>query len=597
MLALFVLTLSLPVAAQDAAGSVVLTGEPHTWHRVVLVVRGPATEEQANPNPFVDFRLTARFEHAASGRSYEVPGFFAADGRAADSGAVSGDLWHVHFRPDAPGRWNWSVSFRRGRYLAVRTAEGKSAGAADGARGSLDVTDAEVALPDFRARGRLEVVGATHRRFAGDGSWFLKCGVDAPENLLAYADFDGDFASDGHRDDLVKTWEPHLRDARDGDPTWGDDARGKGLLGALNYLAGQGLNGISFLTLNIGGDDRNVFPYTSYDERLRFDVSKLAQWDRVFSHAQSLGLHLHFKTSEAENQGLLDGGGVGLQRTLYYRELIARFGDHLALTWNVGEENGEWFGEKAPTVPQTTAQRRATIALIRELDPYDHHVVIHNGRSFDDLLGDRSELSGVSVQTHRPDFAGVHGAVRHWVEASRAAGRPWVVACDEPGDAQHALVPDAEDPEHDDARRNALWGALLAGGEGIEWYFGYAHAESDLTCQDFRVREAMWAQCRHALRFFREQRIPYHAMRAVDLSGVPDGVRALSTVDEGRAPVLVVQTPPGCAAFDIDLPPGTSRLRWFDPKRGTFTEPEEIVGSRITTDPPGGADEWILLLR
>ena len=85
-------------------------------------------------------------------------------------------------------------------------------------------------------------------------------------------------------------------------------------------------------------------------------------------------------------------------------------------------------------------------------------------------------------------------------------------------------------------------------------------------------------------------------MRAVDLPGVPQGVRALSTVDEGQAPVLVVQTPPGCAAFDVDVPPGTSRQRWFDPQRGTFAEPEEIVGSRTTTDRPGGADEWILLV-
>jgi hypothetical protein len=38
------------------------------------------------------------------------------------------------------------------------------------------------------------------------------------------------------------------------------------------------------------------------------DVSRLDQWEIVLDHAQKLGLFLHFKTQESENQGLLDGG-------------------------------------------------------------------------------------------------------------------------------------------------------------------------------------------------------------------------------------------------------------------------------------------------
>ena len=43
---------------------------------------------------------------------------------------------------------------------------------------------------------------------------------------------------------------------------------------------------------------------------------------------------------ETENEMLLDNGEVGVERRLYYRDLIARFGHHLALNWNLGEENG-----------------------------------------------------------------------------------------------------------------------------------------------------------------------------------------------------------------------------------------------------------------
>ena len=38
-------------------------------------------------------------------------------------------------------------------------------------------------------------------------------------------------------------------------------ARGKGLIGALNYLAEKGLNAFSFLTYNAGGDGDQVWPF------------------------------------------------------------------------------------------------------------------------------------------------------------------------------------------------------------------------------------------------------------------------------------------------------------------------------------------------
>ena len=74
-------------------------------------------------------------------------------------------------------------------------------------------------------------------------------------------------------------------------------------------------------------------------EYLISSCSKLDQWEVVFAHADRLGLHLHFKTQETENDQDLDGGRLGTERRLYYRELIARFAHHLALNWNLGEEN------------------------------------------------------------------------------------------------------------------------------------------------------------------------------------------------------------------------------------------------------------------
>jgi hypothetical protein len=64
--------------------------------------------------------------------------------------------------------------------------------------------------------------------------------------------------------------------------------------------------------MNINGDDKNVFPYLNYNERLRMDVSRLDQWEIVFAHADTLGMFLHFKTQETENELLLDGGDLGI---------------------------------------------------------------------------------------------------------------------------------------------------------------------------------------------------------------------------------------------------------------------------------------------
>ncbi|MCK5174188.1 MAG: DUF5060 domain-containing protein, partial [Planctomycetes bacterium] len=223
-------------------------------------------------------------------------------------------------------------------------------------------------------------------------------------------------------------------------------------------------------------------------------------------HADEIGMYLHFKTLETENELLLDKGDLGVERKLYYRELISRFGHHLALNWNLGEEINN----------ASTAQKAAWANYFWTHDPYQHHIVIHNGKDHFDLLGSASKLTGFSLQTNKPDFSRVHDRTREYIDKSIAAGKRWVVACDEPGDAQHSLITDAEDPAHDNARKNALWGNIMAGGAGLEWYFGYKHPHSDLTCQDYSTREKMWNQCRYALEFFKEYEIPFWDMECGD---------------------------------------------------------------------------------
>jgi len=621
-LPVILLLLAHPVAASAADTKAVVTGERKQWHKVTLTLDGPfARERDTDPNPFLDYRLTVRFQHESGAPAYDVPGYFAADGNAGETSAEEGTKWRAHLSPDAPGRWSWRVSFVKGPRAAVdpKAAVAPVPGL-DGAAGSFEVLPTDKTGRDFRARGRLQYVGGHYLRFAGSGEYFLKAGADAPETLLACADFDGTVAT--KKEAPLKTWSPHVRDFRPGDPTW-KGGKGKGLVGALDYLASRGANAFSFLTYNAGGDGDNVWPFVARDAKRHYDVSKLAQWQVVFDHAQSLGLFLHFKTQETENDDqrlthertpgtvpeALDGGAVGVERRLYYRELVARFGYLLALNWNLGEEN-----------TQTPDEQRAMADAFREFDPYGHLRVVHTHPGDQDLvytplLGDASALTGASLQNH---WSVVHQRVLKWRRESDRAGKPWVVANDEQGDASVGVPPDpgyegfsgrAREEgglEYDlhDVRRYVLWGALMAGGAGVEYYFGYSVPQNDLLGEDWRSRERSWDYARVALDFFRDERIPFWEMEPADaLVGNPAEDNSRFGLAKRGEIYLAYLPKGGPAELDLSGVGGRFTVAWLDPREGGPLRPGSVRevegGAKASLGPPpaDAADDWLAVVR
>jgi hypothetical protein len=611
------LTVAGARTANASAGGVLVAvrGELRQWHEVTLDGAGPSAHERDTaPSPFLDYRLTVTFEHESGAPRYLVSGYFAADGRAAETGAEAGAIWRAHLSPDKPGRWRYRVAFVRGPGIAVSDEAGEPVPPLDGAAGWFDVKPTDKTGRDFRAKGRLRYVGGHYLRFAGTGEHFLKAGPDSPETVLASADFDG---TNARRPDVpLKTWAPHVRDWREADPTW-RGGRGKGLIGALNYLAAQGLNSLSFLTYNAGGDGDNVWPFVDRDDKLHYDCSKLDQWGIVFAHAQRLGLHLHFKLQETENddqrQGrerrpvavpeALDGGALGAERKLYLRELIARFGHHLALTWNLGEEN-----------TQTAEEQRAVARFVDDIDPYGHHRVVHTypdeqDRVYQPLLGSGSALTGASLQNA---WNATHARTYQWVTASARAGRPWVVSNDEQGPASLGVPPDpgyegftgiagAGDDAYDlhDIRRYTLWGSLMAGGAGVDYYFGYRLPHNDLVAEDYRSRERTWGYARVALEFLAREQVPYWAMRNADdlvLNPARDNSRyCLALPGE----LYLVYLPRGGAAtLDLSAAAGEFSVAWLDPRKGGRAMPVRAVrgGARVALAAPT-SDDWLAIVR
>ena len=564
------------------------------WQPFTLDLPGPSLSETSAENPFTDYRLDVTF--TKGGRSLVVPGYFAADGKAAESGAVAGNVWRTKFTPDEEGTWNYKVSFKKGKHIAVSDDpyEGEAVRPIDGKTGSLNVTAPAASGSIFLTKGRLQYGGGHYFRHQ-NGEYFLKGGTNSPENFLAYKDIDGTYSYDPDKN-FLKTWQPHAKDWQTGDPSW-QNGKGKGIVGALNYLADKGMSSVYALTLNIEGDARDVWPFLSHERKdyLRYDVSKLAQWDVIFSHAERKGVAMQLVTQEKENELLLDDGDTGLLRKLYYRELIARFGHHNNIIWNMGEENGQ-----VPFWPQgqSDQQRFAMIRYLKDHDPYKHPLVIHTmpgpkerDHIIDHLYGfDR--LDGLSLQ--ESDKYRVHDQIVKILKKSREKKRPWIVTMDEIGRFDTGTMRDLNDPKHDTLRQEVLWGALMAGAGGVEWYYGWVQPPHDLNAEDFRSRNNMYEQTDKALKFFRA--MPFHEMTSSDeLIDTKEGY-CFSKAGEAYAVYLKKG---GSATLNLKDAAGTFSVKWYHPVNGTWHGESTVRGGGgVTLKSPADVPslDWAVLL-
>lgn len=537
-----------------------ISGELMQWHKVTFTFDGPETNETAAVNPFLDYRMTVTFSNGK--QTFTVPGYYAADGNAGNNGADSGNKWRCHFVPPETGRWTWSASFRNGANIAVNdlSMPGKAC-FFDGVTGFFDVVPSDKVNPDFRAKGMLQYTGEHYFQFAHTKEYFLKGGADSPENFLAYNEIDQTYDADAgsgsyeHIGGFIHEYKPHIKDWQPGDPTW-KDGKGKGIIGALNYLAGKGMNSVYFLTYNMdGGDGRDTWMWAGENERKRFDCSKLDQWEIIFDHMDKLGIMMHVVTQETENDHNL-GGSAGLNqvRKLYYRELVARFSHHLALIWNLGEENNT-----------PDADRKEIAEFIRALDPHDHPITVHTHANraltfYDDLLGN-DNFEATSIQSSLPNY---HNEAVILRQRSAEAGRKWAIFGDEQTPADKGVLPDADDPTHDIPRKQGLWGNLMGGGAGVEWYFGHQYPHMDINCEDWRSRDIMWDQTQYAMNFFQTY-IPFWEMTPADQLTSAEDDYCFAKVGE----IYAIYLPNG-GTTELDLSGFDSEfeVKWYNPRTG-----------------------------
>ncbi len=582
------------------AGACAAGGDLRRWHRVAISCAG-FTADESSESTFADYRFNVVFTNGNV--TVTVPGHFAADGEAADTGATSGDTWRAYFSPPSAGTWDYLVSFRSGTGVAVETAPdaGSPMDVIDGLRGTFTVAEAPAASADMRSRGLLQHTdGERYLRFAGDGSVYIEGGMDSPENIFGYSDFDNTskFSDAGSCKGILHDFAAHAADWNPGDPVWRGD-RGKSLVGLVNYIASTGVNAIYIMANTVRGDGCDAHPWAEYNAsgtEKRFDVSKLDQWERVLTHMNAKGIMIHVVTQETENDQLLNGGDLGLERKLYYRELVSRFGHHPALQWNLGEEN-----------TNTADQERAFSDYIRELDPYDHPIFMHTypneKNRYTALLGhdsfDGPTMQFGAIPTDATGSSGVYGTALDWIARSTEAGKPWVVTFTE------ASGGDAPTPNTEVSTRQRvywMWASAMSGGGGFEWYLknaGAGHAY-DLAVEDLREFDAHWQQSGHFVRFWRDVVQGGLGIDPQDLA--PDN--AVTTADTdwvlagpGDAYVIFLREGGGT---DINLPNAVSYdVLWFNPRTGQRQSGATLQGPGLQfvgTPPAESAQDWAVLV-
>ena len=602
----------------QAQGVVEVKGEFKKWHRVSVYVECPQevcgeVSETSDPNPFTYYRLLVNFTSPGGGEVLTVPGYYAGDGQAEYSETSSGNVWMVHFAPHLPGTWTYEVSFEVGEDIVLHKDPGTSI-SPDGFVGTFDIQETDKMGKDFRGKGFLRNINKSYYYFSGTEEPFLKNGAGSPENLLYYHEISNTYQQDTIPEIPAHQFGPHIADYNEGDPLWGaEKSKGRGIIGALNYLGSLDVNSYYFIVQNTAldgtGQGTGVWPWITpeVDSRDRFSVSKLAQWEVVFSHMDSLGISMNMVTQDRINQWDLDDRDLGRTRKLFYRELVARFAHHLGVMWHLGEENSS-----------SNEQIRDYSDFIREWDAYNHPIVGQaNGtldaheRYYRPLLG-YENFDGASMQVgltkigseDTPSPPGrIHNAILTWVSASKESGKSWVVALDEIGHWSDGIVPDGDsrDPTNRRARREGFWGTLMAGGAGADWYFGSTPFEyNDIWMEDFTVREEFFRRTRDAVDMILESGVPFWEMENVN----EVSSRENTWVFGKRGEAYFVYSP-YMESFQLNLLKGTYTISWYDAFEGGPLQEGPVTEVTVNGDsawvspgiPEGFAEDGVALIR
>jgi len=174
-----------------------VSGTLQKWHKISVSLTLPGNNLTEAEATFRNTRMDVIFT-SPSGIDIRVPGYFAADGNAANTNANAGKVFRAFLRPNQTGNWGYRVLYYTGNNVAIANVNNLPSPVYN-LTGSIDgITPSNKIAPDLRAKGRLayKTTGTDSERrylqFSETGEYYLKLGPDSPENFLNYNEFDAD---------------------------------------------------------------------------------------------------------------------------------------------------------------------------------------------------------------------------------------------------------------------------------------------------------------------------------------------------------------------------------------------------------------------
>ena len=465
------------------------------------------------------------------GERITVPAFYDGDG----AGGLDGDVWKLRFKPFMTGIWHYDVSSEDVQL--------------DGIQGSFEVgSNPECSMEnsseiDLNCRGRLEFVGEHYLKFRDGNNW-IKVGLDDPENFLGSA-FGG----------------------------WGAKRA------QIDFLSEMGINSIYAITNNIDGDRKDTWPWvgesspeakTNHD---RFDTAKLQDWEDFFSYVQQKGIVLHLVLND-------DSAWSGYDQELYIREMIARFGHHPGIIWNVGEEANEIYSD---------SEQQAFAAMIKDVDPYNHPVTVHRKSPWPFIGNQIYDLASIQIGDGGSDFSTArlmdyNSIVIDHREGSTQQGHSIPIMIDET-----PRITEVNPQVRKKFRTQVLY-PIFFGGGNFELHYRDAYGQSgSVTIEDLQPLIMDMVHLRRLL-----ESLPFPGMRACNqLLTNPDN---LCFGDRGN--IYAIYFPEGGSdSLDLSQHEGIFNATWYDPQTGEVMDIGIVQGGQLTMFATPDDNDWVLLLR
>ncbi len=166
------------------------------------------------------------------------------------------------------------------------------------------------------------------------------------------------------------------------------------------------------------------------------------------------------------------------------------------------------------------------------------------------------------------------------------------------------LKKEADSYTIDDIRKYTLWGTLMAGGAGVEYYFGYSLPQNDLNCQDWRSRDKSWTYCSIALEFFKNNNIPFQEMYCADsLVGNPQHDNSKYCLAKPEVIYVIYLPAGGSANLDLGKDSGNYAVEWYNPRKGGALQQGSIKNIQgpgahsLGNAPEDESADWVILVK